>query len=238
MLLQRFLCVCVCFFSALFRCNNDIFVIEPNLWSCPRNLIEKAPNKIDLKMRFHMHNGGEISKLANWNCYKQWNIASVYLIKYFYHNWTISFRGNMSQHRSILLLGLMRFFSACVCVCAWNVQDTLTYWFPYLFIFIYLYALNYLRMCFVLNQFAFFHWIAFVYVCLLQLHSSFISFVARLPKKKKKLPNNNNGIRPIVRIHTRALQINLVPYTFVIFVNLLCPANSLWSFRMTENDVT
>lgn len=101
------------FFLVLFRCNNDIFVIEPNLWGCPRNLIEKAPNKIDLNTRFHMHNGGEIFKLANWNCYKQWNIASVYLIKYFYHNWTISFRGNMSQHRSLLLLGLMRFF--CVC---------------------------------------------------------------------------------------------------------------------------
>lgn len=27
-------------------------------------------------------------------------------------------------------------------------------------------------------------------------------------------------------------------YKFVIFTNLLCRANSLWSFRMTENDVT
>lgn len=105
----------VVFFLVLFRCNNDIFVIEPNLWGCPRNLIEKAPNKIDLNTRFHMHNGGEIFKLANWNCYKQWNIASVYLIKYFYHNWTISFWGNMSQHRSLLLLGLMRFFVCVKC---------------------------------------------------------------------------------------------------------------------------
>lgn len=106
---------CGFFFLVLFRCNNDIFVIEPNLWGCPRNLIEKAPNKIDLNTRFHMHNGGEIFKLANWNCYKQWNIASVYLIKYFYHNWTISFWGNMSQHRSLLLLGLMRFFVCVKC---------------------------------------------------------------------------------------------------------------------------
>lgn len=67
------------------------------------------------------------------------------------------------------LLVFRKCFSVYVCMCVCGTRDCFfpfTYWFWYLFICIYLYIHSIIcRMRFVLKQFAFFQWIAFVYTC-------------------------------------------------------------------------
>lgn len=179
----------------------------------------RAPNIINSPKTFESWNSNCKLKM----CYKQWNIVSVYLIKYFTTMELLVFRKCFSIYVYV-----------CMCLCVWHAwllffPEAFTYWFWYLFICIYLYIHSIIcRMRFVLNQFAFFQWIAFVYTCVRHSISKCGILYAQINGKTHIQSSHNYSVSHIPTIHS------FICY----FVNLLCSANSLWSFRMTENDVT
>lgn len=118
--------------------------------------------------------------------------------------------------------------------------DALTYLFPYLFISLcILYALNYLqtRVLFQTNL----HFSIGLCVCRCRCvcnevanhwikHCDSKSEISLAQQIKNQKQHHNRYAPCTNKFETR--------YKFVIFTNLLCRANSLWSLRMTENDVT
>lgn len=97
---------------------------------------------------------------------------------------------------------------------------------------------------FVFYQFAFFHRFDCVcvrertcvcsLVCLLQSHIIDKTKCGTAHAQQMKNPKWQQQHQH----HAHARNKFKTRYKFVIFTNLLCRANSLWSFRMTENDVT
>lgn len=200
----------VIFFSC-FACvsiSHDIFVIEANLWGFPRNLIEneknthymREPTIINSPKTFESWNSNCKLKM----CYKQWNIVSVYLIKYF---------------TTMELLVFRKCFIVYVCMyaCVWHAwllffPVAFTFWFRYLFICIYLYIHSIIcRMRFVLNQFAFFQWIAFVYTCVRHWISIYGILYAQINGKTHTRSPHNYPVS-LIPIFIHSFAISLIYY--------------------------